>query len=115
MDQGAILVADLRLPGKRWEQPLLVVSAAAFNRRGHDLVVVTSWLASKYEPGPLDVTIKRDHPEFRLTGLDAGRFFQCGKLFTFDRRERHRVIGEAPADVLESVIQALRAVLGLSR
>jgi mRNA interferase MazF len=92
------------------QRPAVVISSAAYNRRGEDVIVAAVSSARADDPGPFD------HP---LTGWEAAGLLhpsvvRTGKIVTIHRTMVRRRLGSIAAADLQVVDSRIADALGLT-
>lgn len=94
-------------------RPALVLSVGEFNNAGED-VVLAAISSNVNRRSAYDVVVCETDDGFRQTGLKRSSAIRCGKIFTFDRKQMKRRLGELPASYLTRCKRLLSRLFGMT-
>lgn len=94
-------------------RPAVVIQSNRYNRRRSALILAAITSSRKQRDLPCKVTIARDSPDGRGTGLRTDSVVDCQTLITLPRAEIVAKLGSFKPDVLSRIDRAIEDALGL--
>ena len=98
---------------RRKRRPAVVVQADRYNRRRAAVIIAAITSTRTHEDLPCKVTVRKDSPEGRATGLRLDSTVDCQTIATVPKEEIVRRLGAFPEETIKKVDLALQDALGL--
>ena len=93
-------------------RPALIISSNKYNKKSQDalFMLISSNIKN---PRPIDIVIKYNHPDFKMTGLKKDSLVKCDKIVSLLKETAKRHLGHISEELQKSIDLTLADVCGL--